>query len=72
MYNDGLAAFSVFIEDMPATGGGEQVSRRGGTVAVAQPLEVPEDHTRLVTVVGEIPTGTAKRIAASVKRTVPR
>jgi sigma-E factor negative regulatory protein RseB len=72
MYTDGLAAFSVFIEDMPESGASAQVSRRGATVAVAHPLELPQDRARLVTVVGEIPTRTAQRIAASVKPTDPR
>ena len=72
MYSDGLAAFSVFIEDMPKSGVSEQVSRRGATVAVAHPLDLPQAQVRLVTVVGEIPAGTAKRIAASVKRTASR
>lgn len=72
MYSDGLAAFSVFIEEMPRTGPGDEVSRRGATVAVAHSLQLPEGHPKLVTVVGEIPTDTARRIAASVKRAAPR
>ena len=36
MYSDGLAAFSVFIEDMPEAGANELVSRSGATVAVSE------------------------------------
>lgn len=71
MYSDGLAAFSVFIEDMPASGASNMVSRNGATVAVthltrlARADQQPaQEH--LVTVVGELPTGTAQRIARSV------
>ncbi len=68
MYSDGLAAFSVFIEDMPDAGASNVVSRSGATVAVSQIVTGgPNDARHLVTVVGEIPTATAERIAQSVR-----
>jgi sigma-E factor negative regulatory protein RseB len=70
MYSDGLAAFSVFIEDMPEAGAKALVSRSGATVAVSEVLigGSPQDAVHhLVTVVGEIPTATAQRIAQSIR-----
>lgn len=69
MYSDGLAAFSVFVEDMPDSGAASMVSRNGATVAVTHMVTSSEDEPYLVTLVGEIPTPTAQRIARSV---VPR
>lgn len=66
MYSDGLAAFSVFIEDMPDNGAASMVSRNGATVAVTQMIKGRNDRPFLVTLVGEIPTPTAQRIARSV------
>ncbi len=82
MYTDGLAAFSVFVEAMPEPGAASVESRNGATVAVTQPLGL-ENSTgaavshasgagesalrHLVTVVGEIPVGTARRIAGSIR-----
>jgi sigma-E factor negative regulatory protein RseB len=68
MYSDGLAAFSVFIEDMPESGASSLVQRSGATVAVSEVVAGgPQDAHHLVTVVGEIPTATAQRIAQSVR-----
>ncbi|TDJ43136.1 MAG: nucleoside transporter [Gammaproteobacteria bacterium] len=67
MYSDGLAAFSVFIEAMPLAGAGEMVSRYGATVAVTNLIMGPDDERHLVTVVGEVPTETARRVALSVR-----
>jgi sigma-E factor negative regulatory protein RseB len=67
MYSDGLAAFSVFIEAMPPAGAGAMVSRQGATVAVTNLIVGPGDERHLVTVVGEVPTETARRVALSVR-----
>jgi negative regulator of sigma E activity len=82
MYTDGLAAFSVFVEAMPEPGAASVESRNGATVAVTQPLGLEtltstagsdaggagETALRhLVTVVGEIPVVTARRIAGSIQ-----
>ncbi len=66
MFSDGLAAFSVFIEDMPSAGAASMVSRRGATVAVTHLLADADQH-HLVTLVGELPTATARRIAQSIQ-----
>ena len=65
VFSDGLAAFSVFIEAMPAVGAGNVVSRRGATVLLSQ-AKPGIDREHLVTVVGEVPVATARRIAAGV------
>lgn len=66
MYSDGLAAFSVFIEDMPPAGAASMVSRKGATVAVTHLVANADDEHHLVTLVGELPTSTAQRIARSI------
>jgi sigma-E factor negative regulatory protein RseB len=68
MYSDGLAAFSIFIEAMPEAGAANLISRSGATVAVTLTVNggtVQGNH--LVTVVGEIPTATAQKIALSIR-----
>ena len=67
MFSDGLAAFSVFIEDMPPAGAADMVSRNGATVAVTHLTEGPSAEAHLITLVGELPTGTAERIAQSIR-----
>ncbi|MBH80600.1 MAG: hypothetical protein CMQ49_08845 [Gammaproteobacteria bacterium] len=68
MYSDGLAAFSVFVEDMPRAGAASIVSRKGATVAVTRVLGGSHDANHLITLVGELPTPTAVRIASSIQR----
>ena len=67
MYSDGLAAFSVFIEEMPEVGAGSLISRNGATVAVTHVVSRREGGQHLVTVVGEVPTPTAQRVARSIR-----
>ena len=65
-FSDGLAAFSVFIEPMPAAGAGSLVSRAGATLALTH--LTPSAHgDHLITVVGEVPIATARRIARGVE-----
>ena len=66
MYSDGLAAFSVFIEELPEVGAGSLISRNGATVAVTHVVTATRGSQHLVTVVGEVPTPTAQRVARSV------
>lgn len=66
MYTDGIAAFSLFVEPMPSAGAASMVSRNGATVAVTELLDGPRGERHLVTLVGELPTATAQRIARSV------
>ena len=64
-YTDGMAAFSVFIEKIVEQKYEEVSAQKGATVAVTRIVNYPDgDH--LVTVVGEVPMKTAKRIALSV------
>ena len=64
-YTDGMAAFSVFIEKIIDQQYEEVTAQKGATVAVTRIVSYPTgDH--LVTVVGEVPMKTAKRIALSV------
>ena len=66
-FSDGLAAFSVFIEPMPEDGAGSVVSRAGATVALThRTTGASGDH--LITVIGEVPVATARRIAAGVSQ----
>jgi sigma-E factor negative regulatory protein RseB len=68
MYSDGLAAFSIFVEAMPEAGAANLISRSGATVAVTLTLDAGSDQgNHLVTVVGEIPTATAQKIALSIR-----
>jgi len=67
MYSDGLAVFSVFIEDMPENATTNLVSRSGATVAVSEVVKGPKGAHHLVTVVGEIPMATAQKIAQSIR-----
>lgn len=65
-FTDGVAVFSVFIEpvdklDMAA----EAQAQRGATCAYSKPLML-RDQPHRVTVVGEIPRVTAKKIAQSI------
>lgn len=66
MYEDGLARFSVFLEPISEGGVTENRTQLGPTVAVSRRLNTV-DGEMMVTVVGEIPIGTAERIALSVR-----
>ncbi len=67
MYSDGLAAFSIYVEPMPAHGAASMVSQNGATVAVTHQVTA-NDNYFLVTLVGEIPVPTAREIISSVYR----
>ncbi|AZE59908.1 MULTISPECIES: MucB/RseB C-terminal domain-containing protein [Pseudomonas fluorescens group] len=66
MYGDGLARFSVFLESAKGADVNETRAQLGPTVAVSRRLNTVEGEM-MVTVVGEIPIGTAERIALSVR-----
>ncbi len=66
MWSDGLAAFHVFVESSPDGQVSDLVSRDGATVVVTHVVKPERVHAHLVTVVGEVPTTTASRIAKSV------
>jgi sigma-E factor negative regulatory protein RseB len=65
-YTDGLASFSVFVE--PVAGlrqEGSGQAREGGTTAYTQGLLI-SGKPALVTVLGEVPVNTARRVADSI------
>ncbi|HDS1734083.1 MULTISPECIES: MucB/RseB C-terminal domain-containing protein [Pseudomonas] len=66
MYDDGLARFSVFLEPVKGNSGTDTRVQLGPTVAVARHLNTPKGKV-VVTVVGEIPMGTAERVALSMR-----
>ncbi|SDR98692.1 sigma E regulatory protein, MucB/RseB [Pseudomonas asplenii] len=66
MYDDGLARFSVFLEPLNGANITDTRTQLGPTVAVSRRLTTPAGEI-MVTVVGEIPIGTAERIALSMR-----
>ncbi|RRW58901.1 MucB/RseB C-terminal domain-containing protein [Pseudomonas moraviensis] len=66
MYDDGLARFSVFLEPLNGATATDTRTQLGPTVAVSRRLTTPQGEM-MVTVVGEIPIGTAERIALSMR-----
>ena len=66
MYDDGLARFSVFVEPVAGAAAADTRTQLGPTVAVSRRLATPKGDV-LVTVVGEVPIGTAERIALSLR-----
>lgn len=66
MYDDGLARFSVFLEPLNGATVTDTRTQLGPTVAVSRRLTTPQGEI-MVTVVGEIPIGTAERIALSMR-----
>lgn len=68
VYGDGLARFSVFIEPLRGAAVEDFRTQMGPTVAVSRRLKTADGDV-MVTVVGEIPLGTAERVALSVRAT---
>lgn len=71
MYDDGLARFSVFLEPLNGAAVSDTRTQLGPTVAVSRRLTTPQGEM-MVTVVGEIPVGTAERIALSMRKDAAR
>lgn len=67
LFTDGLATFSVFIDKNSPADLPELTAHMGGTVVISKKLKGSEQH---ITVVGEVPTHTAKRVAESVEPVV--
>lgn len=66
-YTDGLAVFSVFLEDLNSEiRPGEGMVRQGGTTTYTRGLQLA-GRPVLVTVIGEVPVNTARMVADSVK-----
>jgi sigma-E factor negative regulatory protein RseB len=70
MYDDGLARFSVFVEPVDGAAATDIRTQLGPTVAVSRRVTTPKGDA-MVTVVGEIPIGTAERIALSMRNDAP-
>ena len=66
MYTDGLAAFSIFVEDRPSSGAAAAATRQGATVAVTEFVTGPSGRRAQVTLVGELPEPTVRKIARSM------
>jgi len=64
LYTDGLATFSVFVERPGTSKLGELETHMGGTVVITRLLK---GSAQQITVVGEVPADTAKRVAESVE-----
>lgn len=69
VYGDGLASFSVFLEPLVGEAVEDARSQLGPTVAVSRRLATVEGDV-MVTVVGEVPLGTAERVALSIRSAV--
>lgn len=65
-YGDGLARFSVFLEQLDGAVVEDARSQMGPTVAVSKRISTATGDV-MVTVVGEIPLGTAERVALSMR-----
>ena len=67
-YTDGLAVFSVFLEELGSEiRPGEGVVRSGGTTSYTRGLDLTGQPV-LITVIGEVPINTARMVADSVAR----
>lgn len=65
-YGDGLARFSVFLEALHGAVVEDARSQIGPTVAVSKRISTADGDV-MVTVVGEVPPGTAERVALSMR-----
>jgi sigma-E factor negative regulatory protein RseB len=66
LYGDGLARFTVFLEPLHGAGAEDARSQLGPTAVVSRRMSTT-DGDMMVTVVGEIPLGTAERVALSMQ-----
>lgn len=69
-YDDGLARFSVFLEPLLGDVAADMRRQLGPTVAVSRRMSTGSGEV-MVTVIGEIPLGTAERIALSMRAGAP-
>lgn len=66
LFGDGLARFSVFMERLHGARVEDARTQLGPTAAVSRRLST-DDGDVMVTVIGEIPVGTAERVALSMR-----
>jgi sigma-E factor negative regulatory protein RseB len=65
-YTDGLAVFSVFLEELEQPiQPGEGLVRQGGTTSYTRGMQLSKNPV-LVTVLGEVPTNTLRMVADSI------
>jgi sigma-E factor negative regulatory protein RseB len=65
-FSDGLAAFSVFVEDVASLDMPTGASRIGATTVYLRPVQ-SDGRQVLISVVGEVPPVTARKVAESVR-----
>lgn len=66
-YTDGFASFSVFVEPLAQSiAPGEGIERQGSTVAYTRGMSL-QGRQVLLTVLGEVPTNTARMVADSIR-----
>lgn len=66
LYGDGLARFTVFLEPLNGASAEDARSQLGPTAVVSRRITTDRGDV-MVTVVGEIPMGTAERVALSMQ-----
>lgn len=66
LYGDGLARFTVFLEPLDGAGAEDARTQLGPTAVVSRRITTDSGDV-MVTVVGEIPMGTAERVALSMQ-----
>jgi sigma-E factor negative regulatory protein RseB len=64
VFTDGVATLSVFVEKRGNNSLGDVQTSVGGTVVLSQPIK---NSSEQITVVGEVPLDTAKRVAESIE-----
>ena len=64
LYSDGIATFSVFVDKGEVSKLGELTTHMGGTVVITRRLK---GSAQQITVVGEVPVDTARKVADSVE-----
>lgn len=66
LYGDGLARFSVFIESLHGAAAEDARSQFGPTAVASRRMSTAAGDV-MVTVIGEVPLGTAERVALSIQ-----
>lgn len=64
VFTDGVATLSIFVEKRSRNSLGNVQTQVGGTVVLSKPIEGSQEQ---ITVVGEVPFATAKRVVESVE-----
>lgn len=67
LYSDGLSAFSVYVEKDTSRILSQSADRFGATSAVSRVFKTGKNAYYNITVIGELPLGSAERIAVSIQ-----